>query len=83
MQLPGMLVWKAVLADDWSELMMNEELNPWMAKVKESPYQARQDNKRKSIVQKVVQRSTDFLRRIIAPVQEHGVTLSYVCRCYQ
>ena len=64
-----------------------EELNPrMMAKLKGSCYQARQeDDQRKSIMQKVMQRSTDFLRRIIAPVQgQGGVTLSYVCpHCHQ
>ena len=66
---------KAGLADDWSELIRHEELNPWMvANLKESFHQARQeDDQRKSIVQKVMQRS-------IAPVQvQGGATLSYVC----
>ena len=52
-----------------------------MAKVKESHCQARhEDDQRKSIVQQVMQKSTDFLRRIIVPVEEQGgVTLSYAC----
>ena len=84
MQCPGMMVRRAVkagLADDWSELTRSEELNPWkMAKLKESYYQARQeDEQRKSIVQKVLQKITDSLGRITAPVQEQAsVTLSYV-----
>ena len=42
--------------------------------------QARQeDDQRKSVAQQVLQKSTDLLRRIFAPVQGHGVTLSYVC----
>ena len=60
--------------------MNNEELNPWvMAKLKDSYSQ------RKSIVQQVLQRSTDVLRRIMAPVEvQGGVTLSYVCpRCHR
>ena len=49
--------------------------------LKESYFQARQeDEQRKSIVQQVVPRSADFLRRIIVPVQvQGGVTLSYAC----
>ena len=54
-QLPDMMVRKAIKAgqaDDWSELMKNEELNNWMmAKLKESYDQARQkDDQRNSIV---------------------------------
>ena len=69
---------KAALVDDWSELMRNEELNPWMmAKVKESYNQARQeDDQRQSTVKTVMQKSTGFLRRIIAPVEGHLVTLT-------
>ena len=50
--------------DDWSELTRSEELNPWMmAKSRERYDQARQeDDQRKSIVQRVTQRSTDFSR---------------------
>ena len=75
MQLPGMMVraaFKAELAD-WSELMRSGELNPWMmAKLEESYHQARQDDQRQSIVQKVMQKCTDFFR-------QGDVTLSYVC----
>ena len=74
LHLPGVTVRsvvKAGLADDWSELIRSEELNPWMmAQLKERHSQARQeDEQRKSIAQLVLQRSTDFLRRITAPVK--------------
>ena len=74
MQLAGMMVRRAIRAgrsDNWSELMKSDELNPWMmAKLQESYHQARQeDDQRKSIVQQVMQKSTDFLRRIIAPAE--------------
>ena len=39
-----------------------------------------EEGPRKSIAQVVLVKSTDFMRRIITPVQEQGrVTLSYVC----
>ena len=39
-----------------------------------------EDDERKSLVQQLLQRSTDFLRRIIVPVEgQGGVTLSYAC----
>ena len=39
-----------------------------------------EDDQRKSIVQQIQQKSTDFLRRIIAPVGGEGVvSLSFVC----
>ena len=39
-----------------------------------------EDDQRKSIVQQILQKSTDFLRRIIAPVGgQGGVTLSCAC----
>ena len=49
---------KAGLADDWLELMMGEDVNPsMMTTLKESHYQARQDDdQRKSTVQKVTQK---------------------------
>ena len=47
-RLPGIMVRRAVnagRADDWSELMKSEELNPWMiAKLKASYGQATQDD---------------------------------------
>ena len=60
MQLPDMMVRKAI---KWSE-----ELIPWMlSKPKVNHCQARQvDDQRKSIVQHVMQKSTDFQGRIIA-----------------
>ena len=53
-----------------------------MAKLSGSYYQAKQDDgPRKGIVQQIMQKSTDFLRRIIVPVHlQEGVTLSCVCR---
>ena len=75
MQLLGNVVRKAVmawLADDWSELMRNENLNPRMVES--------YTRHRKSIAKEVMLRSMYFLRRIIALVRvQGGVTLSYVC----
>ena len=73
---------KAELAVESSQLMRNEELNPWMmVALTESWYQVKQeDDQRKSNVQQVSPKSTDFLRRIIPPVDgQGGITLSYVC----
>ena len=58
MPLLGMMVRKAVkagLAVEWSELMRNEELNPWMmVNLTERWYQVKQeDDQRKSNVQQV------------------------------
>ena len=62
----------AWLADDWSERMRNENLNPMMVES--------YTRQRKSIAKEVMLRSMDFLRRIIALVRgQGGVTLSYVC----
>ena len=76
-QLPVVTVRKAVnagWADDWSELMKSEEVNPWvMTKLRKSYYQAGQeDDQRKGIVQKVMQKSTDLLERIVVPVEGQG-----------
>ena len=47
---------------------------PWTMAAKQD------DDQRKSIVQQIMQKSTDFLRRIIVLVEgQGGVTLSYVC----
>ena len=76
---------KAVSAgwpDDWSELRKSDGLNPWtMAKLTESYCQAKHDDEKcRSIVQQIMQRSTDFRRRFIVSVEgQGGVTLSYVC----
>ena len=41
---------------------------------------SKKDEGQKSIVQQILQKSTDFLRRIILPVEGPGrVTLSFVC----
>ena len=74
LQLVGMMVRKAVkaeLAVESSQLMRNEELNPWMmVTLMESWYQVKQeDDQRKSNVQQVSPKSTDFLRRLIPPVE--------------
>ena len=71
---------KAGRGDDWSVLMKSDELNPrMMAKLKGSCQAEPEDHQRKSIVQQTMQKSTDFLRRIIVPVERQGgVTLSYV-----
>ena len=55
--------------------MKSDELNPWMmAKLKGSCYRAKQgDDHHKSIVQQVLQKSTDFLEG------QGGIRLSYVC----
>ena len=55
---------KAGRADDRSELTKSDELNPWMmAKLKESYCQAKhEDDQRKSRVQQMMQKSTDFVR---------------------
>ena len=54
-----------------------------MASMKESCSPARQeDDQRKSTAQQTMQNITDFLRRVIVPIEgQGGVTLSYVC-CY-
>ena len=73
-------------ADEWSELMKIEELNPWMmTKLKESYHQARQeDDQWKSIVPQILRKSTDFLRRIISRRVGERVALTYVClRCHR
>ena len=51
-------------------------------RIEEAFEQVVQDEARKmDIVQEIVIRSTDYLRRIIAPVREQGgVTMSYLCR---
>ena len=65
MQLPGMMVRRAIKAgwaDDWSELVKSEELQPWMmAKLKESHHQARRGGR---LVQE---------HRAAGHVEEHGL----------
>ena len=58
------------------------EVNRWMmVKLKERHYEAKQDDdQRRNAVQQIMHKSTDFLRRIVVPVEGlGGVTLSYVC----
>ena len=78
---------KAGSSGDWAEFLKNDNLNAWSsAKLRESDSEVeREDEERKCIVQQILQKSTDFLRRIIVPVEgQGGVTLSYVClRCHQ
>ena len=47
---------KAGRADDWSELVKSDKVNPWMmVKLKESEHEVRQDDdQRKSIVQQIM-----------------------------
>ena len=55
---------RAGRADDWSEALKSDELNPW-TRVNE----VRQDeDQHRSTVQRLMPKSTDFLRRIIVPV---------------
>ena len=73
---------KAGIAGDWSELVKSDRLNVWpSAKLQECHIEVTQeDDERKSIERHFLQKSTDFLRRIIVPVVgQGGVTLS--CRC--
>ena len=85
MQLPSIMVRRAMKAGrvhDWSEVMKSEELNPCtMAKLKESHIQVRQDDdQRKSVVQQIMQKSADFLRRTVEATEgQRRVTPSYVC----
>ena len=58
------------------------KLGVWTsAEVREYHNEVEQEDKdRQSIVQDILRESTDFSRRIIAPVEDQGgVTLSYVC----
>ena len=68
--------------DHWSELWKGSEFNSWTrAKLQECYHEVRQDDdQRKSIVQQIMWKSTNILRRKIVPVQGQGViTSSYVC----
>ena len=59
---------KAGKANDWSELLKSKELNLWTrVKIQECYHEVR-----KSIVQQALQKSTDFFRLIIAPVEGQG-----------
>ena len=60
----------------------NGKLSVWpSAQVRECHYEVEQEDEgRQSIVQDILRKSMDSLRRIIVPVDEMGgVTLSYVC----
>ena len=62
--------------------MGNDKLNAWSsANLRECCSDVEQeDEERKSIVQLILQKSADFLRRIIVPVEgQGGVILSHVC----
>ena len=68
---------KARRADDGTELLRSDELNPWMTAKLMSCCEVRQDDdQRKSIVQQNMQQSTFFLRRVIEG--QGGIALSYV-----
>ena len=67
---------------DWGNFLENEGLSAWTSvKVRECHSEVEQeDDGRKSIAQQILYNSTDFLRRIIVPVEgQGGITLSYVC----
>ena len=73
---------KAGKAGDWAEFPNNDKLSFWASvQVREFYSQMEQiDEDRRNIAQLVLLESTDFLKRIIVPVEGHGgVTLSYVC----
>ena len=84
LHLAGTMVRRAMKAggeNDWSELLKSNDLNAWTrVKIQECFHEVRlEDDQRKSMVQQILQKSTDFLWRIIAPVGgQGGVTLSYV-----
>ena len=81
MHLAGTMVWLANRTgeeNDWSEVLKCKGLNAWTRVKIQGCYH--EDDQRKSIAQQILQKSTDFLRRIIASVGgPGGVTLSYVC----
>ena len=84
MHLAGTLVWLAMKTGeehDLSELVNSKGLNAWTrVKIHECHHEVRQeDDQRKSVVQQILQKSTDFLRRIIAPVGGQGGSH---CRTY-
>ena len=62
------------LEDAAAALRLGKRVSPWMlAQRKESYCQARQeDDQRKSIVQQIMHKRTDFLRRINVPVWRAG-----------
>ena len=73
---------KAGQAGDWAELSKSDRLNAWTGTMlRECHSEVEQDDEEwKSIVQQFLHMSTDFLRRIIVPVDgQGGVTPSYVC----
>ena len=73
---------KAEKAGDWADLVKGDKLNAWTsAKLRVCFCEVEQEEEeRNSMVQHISQKSTDFLRRIIVPVEgQGGVTLSYVC----
>ena len=73
---------KAAKADDWTDLVESDRLNTWTsAKQRECHSEMDQeDEERKTIVQQILQKSTELLRWIIVPVEgQGGVTLWSVC----
>ena len=62
---------KAGKAGDWSELPESDRLNAWTsAKLQECSNEVKQDDdERKKIVQQILQKGTDFVRRIIVSVE--------------
>ena len=74
MRLDGTLIRqasKAGKAGDWSELPESDRLNAWTsAKLQECSNEVKQDDdERKKIVQQILQKGTDFVRRIIVSVE--------------
>ena len=59
---------------DWSEWTKGAEVNSWMmVKLTEFHCQVKQDDDQsRSLVQQTLQKSTDFVRRIIVPVEGPG-----------
>ena len=73
---------KAGEENDWPELLKSRDLNAWTReKIQECHRDVRQeDDQQQSIVQQILQKSSDVPRRIIAPVgPQGGITPSYVC----
>ena len=67
---------KAGTAGDWADAMNSDRLNAWTsAKLRECYSEVESEDEQLDL-----QKSTDFLKRIIVPVEgQGGVTLSYVC----
>ena len=76
----------AVKSEEWEEyknsFRKEVKVTEWtFARIKEAFEKVAKDKARKlSVVQEIMIRSTDYLRRIIAPAERQGgVTMSYLC----